>query len=635
MIKKLSVSNWKGITGSFDLSAATMFTGPNGSGKSAMLEAIVVALSGYTDLGNKPAYTMQLASGAQCEITIESNDGHILSRSFTTTAKGVTAQVIRLDGMIIKQADLVLPASMSVPVEAIHPAEFLAMSGDKRAAFLFGKIETAKTADIIDTKTLPAIVSILGMKDGKSAGDLLPLFATALSETKKEIERAVANIQKLTGAAGDLPAGTIDEWQKKLTDIDAQLETLVKEQAQSGERDKGIAARAKRISEIESRLSQAVGHVEESEKKIADVTAKINALGALPANADQSDTTVIRSSIKTREARATEIAVTSRDIRARLKQITDHGKCPTCGTVADNLGPIIDEWDILLCNLDMEAEAVAGEIATLVAEMARRENEAKSVELRDRLQLDRRVTETALKSYRSYRDEQQSDLAKAKAETKQSDTDPGKAKALADTIEALRAQKETARAAVKAITGANAVIQQRSASEEDRRRFEARKAMTEAAIAHCKQARDQALTKMSGAIGAPFSKSVSSAFKGCMSFFQVVGDDGKPAVDFGIVRDGRRVSFDTMSGGERLVVLVALQAAIQIAATGKAKLCLVEMAEADLQRVIGVAAAVESIGFEQAVLASCHVAAFEAIDIGYAAVDMTAARGGADKAVAS
>lgn len=632
MIKRVSVSNWKGINTAFELTKLSMLTGPNGSGKSAILEAIAVGLTGYTALGKRPGDTMQLASGKSCEITIESDDGHILTRRFAVTGNTVS-QMITVDGQVVKASDLVVPESLRIPVEAIHPAEFLAMSGDKRAQYLFGKIE-AGGGEVVTPDALPALVSVLGRKDGIPAGEAYDLLTAALSDNRKEIERAVANIQKLTGASDNLPAGTLEEHTKKLAEIDAQLEQLAKERATIDERTRAGRSAAERIEACRKELQQAEARAKSATDECASTQAQIAELGSLPDIFDDSVIARLRDMISERMRLVTVRKMTAANLKEKLEAITKHGQCPTCGCKAEALAGSIDDWDILLAQTEIEIDRYDGEAAALRIDLEQAEAKKKAVEKRDALALKLRVATDALKTYQRFAGQRADELEQLKKSAGPSDQANELAAIDAKIAEARKAKSDE-QSAVKALQAANSLRVQRSQSDEDRKRHEAKKAVIEDAIAKVKAIRDQALIKASTKISEPFSKAVAAAFPGCCGWFQAVADDGKPSVDFGIISAGRRVSFDTMSGGERIVIIVALMAAVQIASTGSAKLAVVELAEADLKRVIGVASAIQSIGFGQAVLASCHVRADEAMDIGYTPVDMTGRRGEVEKAVAA
>ena len=66
------------------------------------------------------------------------------------------------------------------------------------------------------------------------------------------------------------------------------------------------------------------------------------------------------------------------------------------------------------------------------------------------------------------------------------------------------------------------------------------------------------------------------------------------------------ISFDTLSGGEKTIMLAALVACIQKLKTGKVGIGLFELAEADSKSVKALLGAIEAIGYEQVVIASCH-----------------------------
>lgn len=81
---------------------------------------------------------------------------------------------------------------------------------------------------------------------------------------------------------------------------------------------------------------------------------------------------------------------------------------------------------------------------------------------------------------------------------------------------------------------------------------------------------------------------------------------GSPNFSFGIVKEGRKISFETMSGGEKTILATALIACLQKCKNDNIKIGFFELAEADENSFKAVITASEKLGYEQVFIASCH-----------------------------
>jgi len=79
---KLTISNVKGLSATQELSGRDIFIGPNGSGKSTRLESFLFALLGYIPgKGKELSDTYKLCSGEELSATIETDTGFIATRT--------------------------------------------------------------------------------------------------------------------------------------------------------------------------------------------------------------------------------------------------------------------------------------------------------------------------------------------------------------------------------------------------------------------------------------------------------------------------------------------------------------------------------------------------------------------------
>lgn len=618
MITKLHVRNWQGMTGSFDLAPMNILTGPNGSGKSAVIKAIQVALTGFTDLGKKPAAVLALASDKATEISIEDDAGNILTRKFERKGPG-GSQAITLNGAPVKEADLVLPAGLSFPVEGIHPAEFLALSGDRRAAWLFGQVGGAVAMD-------PAELAPLTLKYFAAPMDpaeLLEKMGEDMKSSKAELERCVANIQRMTGTASDLPAGTMLEWEEKLKTAQTDLAQAIAEKAKNDERGTLAASRMSNINHLRTQ-------VEAGEKKIVETRARIDELGKQitpPPAGDQADRAAVEK-IRAEQNAVVESYGAARaravSLRERIKALTEKGECPTCGSPVECLQSAIDEWDLEASNAEADAETAQARSQELAAKISQAmkaiDASQRNKELTDRIKMDRE----ALASYEKTMARLREDLKKAEASI--GDGEAADPSILAARIEGATQRRDECQAALRKFQAHAALADNRSKAEQDRQRLAQHIANLKDAQKAVKAFRDEALEKMTEKVIPPFHAAASKAF-GSPAFLRIVGDNGKPEVDFGIVVGSREVSFETLSGGEKTVLLAALVAALQTAKMGAPTLALLELAEADDNRLDAVAEACKAIGFRQVIAATCHPVDISSPKLGgWKVLDMAEAR---------
>lgn len=623
MIAKIHLRGWKGITGTFPLSARTILAGPNGSGKTALLDALAVALTGYTGLGKKNSATCQLASGIGgmklCEIGIEDAEGNLLTTAFSQRGQSAS-MTLTFNGKEIKDR-AELPESMRIACESIHPAEFLALSGDKRAAFLFGTMGDAAPANItpdqIDAK-FPWFVGPL------PASSVLDNLAKALKSQNEELDRCVANLQRLTGTTIGLPAGTLAEWKQRFDAATQQVEDLVSRESARGERSKTSGLSAQVLERARAEAANARAKIAKTNEAITTATGLMSAM--VHARPDDGTIQRARDAIEKlqRDAFAAEARAT--ELNKMLAAFQENGKCPTCGS-CENVSDLTERWELESMAKSAEVAAAADEIGLIRQKIAEAEAGAKQFQRREELERQIKIDREAVKSYERYLAEQEEIATKAEADIAAggaaSDTS---ADVLQAQLAGARAARSEAQRAVEAFQKSAGVLEQKAKAEQDRQACEDRILEIKGAVEQAKKLRDAALAGVSDKIAAPFAVAVSRGFPDAEAWFEVVGANGKPEVDFGIVRQGRRIGFDTMSGGERLVILAALVAAIQIATRGKPALFLCEAAEADGLRADAIRQVVDAIGFEQVIYADCHQEGD--VPAGYSVVDMGASREG-------
>lgn len=594
MITSVSIKGFKTGEGKTELTERNILVGPNGSGKSTILEAIQLGLTGYTKQGKKPSSTLQFSSGDDLEVTI-SDGTNFLARKFEKKGPGGAMTVI-LNGEVIKDASGI-PETLRFPVEAVHPEEFLALSGDKRAEWLFqamgGGVDQI-TPDQITPASFP------WFEKPMSATALLEKLADELSSNKKEIARCKANLQLMMG--GELlPVGAQKEWEERLKSIDAGLSIAEKELSAEQEREKlGESRHTLRLS-LEEQLRKADAKIQETEEEIDRLSGILKKEVRVPPRTPAAYAEDI-SKLENRVAVLKEQATT---LRKQAEMISTLGSCPTCGTKAENLDGVLSEWDRLATCKEGEIEEAEENLFFLRADKEAAVTATEEAKTVQDASLDVKVLKDSLKSYKKSREGIENELIRVNNVGGNAAIDQT---ALLARVEGLKTQQNECRANLKAHYEATSIKKQRAKANDDLSKLSAIETTLKNATGTAKNFRDESLEGMTSKLQSPFDKAAQQAF-GCKSFFRILSNKGKPEVDFGIVQNEREISFDTLSGGERIVILIALVAAVQIAKGGVPRLAMVEMAEADDTRCESVFGVCGNIGFEQVVLATCHTPA--------------------------
>jgi chromosome segregation ATPase len=595
MIQSICLRNWKGLTGTFSFPGPiTALIGQNGSGKTAILEAIQVGLTGYTALGKLPKAVLSLASDKVAEITIEDSAGNLLTRKFERSGSG-GKQTITLNGEPVMEKDLVLPPEMRIPVEGVHPGEFLAMSGDKRAEWLFRAIGDDVTK--VEPGQFPA--SPEWFTEPMAANDLVEKIKAEVKTTKNELDRNIALIQKLTGDAGNLPAGTRNEWETKLVESEKEYTSAVQAQAGNAERLKLAGSKAEHRNRLAANIKNCEDKIATTGQQIKSLQAAIQGFPSGPLVVDIPEA---RKEYMVCLGTASEARSRVKELRHRI-ELMSKGHCPTCGTPAANLSGAIDEWDMEATALELDAEDSEAKAKELTEAINRAEKITLANEKRTSINNEIRVYQDALKAYRSSLEKYQAEQADLDKDT--GDSEANAPEILAARVDGAKTRRDEARQAVDAFKAVEATRGARSKAESDRQKLEQQLADLKDLQKEVKAYADKALDGLTAKISGPLQTATMAAF-GEPAFLEIIGANGKPTVDFGIKSGSFRISFDTMSGGERCVILAALVASLQLATIGRPRLLLAELAEADQKRMAAVVTAIRAIGFEQAILATCH-----------------------------
>ncbi|MBF0410950.1 MAG: AAA family ATPase [Candidatus Riflebacteria bacterium] len=590
MISKIHLRNVKGITGSFELGKITNIFGPNGSGKSAILEAIKIGLTGFTDLGKTAGKTFQHSSEETMEITLESDDGQTLTRRFEKSSTGAK-QTISLNGKVISEKELILPESLSFPVESIHTGEFLNLSGDKRADFIFSALPSKFNS--ISPEQIEQKFSFF--KTETNFSDLLSILKEKRSEKEKEIKLCLANIQKLTGEMGESPSGNLSEWEEKKKKACIDLEKIVSEISSNHEKSKLSGKKAEQIARLRKTISDADVKILNSEKKIQMLINSIKEIEHYKSSKE------LQIEINAISRKIAEESITKTDLEKKVKILNEKGCCPFCDALASNLENSIDSWELKIFNLSTSIDENKAIFADLDSKM-QKATEAEKAEQQNVINSNSlKCEKEALKFYQEAQIKAQNELEEINSDNEET---PVSIEILQGQADGLRIQISEAENNIKKFVAIQSVRNRKSESEKERMILENDLNSIEEAIKRVKSIRDEKLTSITKGLRKSFDIMVFEAFKK-NAFLRLVNNE-KPCFEFGFIRNNKEISFDTLSGGERSVMMAALVSCLQIVKSKKIGVGLFELAEADSSSFQGLIKGANEIGFEQVIVASCH-----------------------------
>lgn len=185
-ISSVELTNFKGITGTFQLSERTLLTGQNGSGKSAILQGIAFVATGATVIGrtNEAAATM-FRGGEGC-VTLNLDDGSSLGRG-VLKSDGYS-QVIYVNGRAMPKlkGEAAILSKLGDFAPQFDLRSFLGLKAEARRTFVLDLLSASMPAT--PATEFWAGLALEGVAAQKFQMDLLkraskPITADVLSET--------------------------------------------------------------------------------------------------------------------------------------------------------------------------------------------------------------------------------------------------------------------------------------------------------------------------------------------------------------------------------------------------------------------------------------------------------------------
>lgn len=376
-ITEINVTGFKGLTCTTPVNRLNLFAGPNGAGKTAHLLAPQFAITGSTVLGKTLDDTYQLSSQSRgCSVGLKLSDGFGFSRGITKDHHaGKLSSFIDIPGresLGLKDADSLIGERLGRFAPMFDVAEFLALSPDKRRAFLLDLCARKRGGAAVDAKDLTyrAAMLFLAAPDELGPGTvetfvterfglkpelihtaemrakavetiidekLAPDRAAALRELLKEIEaqikgemseaigsaiehvRQSANVAKRESDRGYEAARELSARKAQATAIAGDVEEM---KARRAALETELQAAIQKVGQAQGRESADKSlrdSIESLDRQIGELQAKVRQLEALPAQpTDEADRLEIEAAgIDVSRAKLEELRDFERDLMSR------------------------------------------------------------------------------------------------------------------------------------------------------------------------------------------------------------------------------------------------------------------------------------------------------------------------------
>lgn len=294
-IQKLTISNFKGFSGSWDLAPVTLITGANFSHKTTIPLALRLGLAGYLPppIGQKKVYSLagNPEGQGQMEIGLMLSAGRKVSWKWKKDAEGK----VSTEGGI--GADIAMPELM------LDPRLFFAKTATEQVQTIFSVCEigpedfSADTMKMVmnnEIRSQKILDEIFAWIESKPVKRIPVWMAEHVDWLKLQAKTAAEDQKKLSGAFQAFPKGgpAVKDVSKQLSDARAQLFDLQKGVSHSGLREKHdlLAEQLKpygspewytaEIAKLETEISKAAyepDEIEEAQESLVELTTAASA----------------------------------------------------------------------------------------------------------------------------------------------------------------------------------------------------------------------------------------------------------------------------------------------------------------------------------------------------------------------
>jgi hypothetical protein len=336
-ISQVTIRNFKGRNGSFDLAPVNVITGDNFAGKSAIPLAVRLALTGYlpAPIGKENRSIFEALAGDPLDPGVL-EVGFEISQDPLESMTGFLRWTKNEKGTVSREG--AVPGSAALPAILCEPRVFFAMSGPERVRAVFDACPDAK----IDTNALAGQIGEIMASPAKTRDELVQwifeqiTFAFSKDRTdqvasemlnevlKTELKRAKDQEKMKTGAVqgASAPAGVVP------TDHAAEI-------AEAEETEKGVKANLAHLERIAAQLVEA-GEIPEKIKNLKEELASL--AGSAPRIDAQLPLQITQAeqALKGTIERMLESAEMVRRW-TRAYDAVKVGKCPTCGCEGEEI----------------------------------------------------------------------------------------------------------------------------------------------------------------------------------------------------------------------------------------------------------------------------------------------------------
>lgn len=361
-LARLRLHNFKGKQSEWAIAPKMLLVGPNGAGKSAVLQAVMVGILGYEPrLGRTPASVVQLASGREMSVEIETDAKFILHRTFKLSRGAVSTSVWvsphqgekNLADAHRRIAEEVGDFAVSFDLNA-----FLSLSDAKKRAFLFGLSPTKglgweKThlkSRLIQSVRAPVSSLTLHAWIDKAFAlwteghDLQSNFDRMLIYLKKEF--SLWSLRKKEGVAAArqmlhtrnqepfIPSEATRTTQREIEEIQERIILIREELAKDEARRKSAEARGREIEGLRARLTEweaTAASVEKIQEQIAELRSRTFDRAPMQQERHQVEqaTAALFSEIEQEEKRLNALKIALEVEKKGLDRAESiHGICP-------------------------------------------------------------------------------------------------------------------------------------------------------------------------------------------------------------------------------------------------------------------------------------------------------------------
>lgn len=671
-IRNLRCTNWKSLNCDEAVGKLNLLTGPNGSGKSARLSAIQFAVTGTTELGDRPTASIGYCSGDSCEVGLTLDDGFEWSRILEQKGTSVSQRVL-VNGKQTRIEDAT--ARIYEETGTFAPmwdiGKFLSLSDDKRRQFILDLCASSLSS----SQPLTAKIRIAWMKEFVGEGALGIICETALVKSLDQLDDSEAKEleDKILGRVQEGEREAHEKLCKQIfkargsddaTTLTAYLEAANRIKNDTRKEIKDLEASAKKLAQQRTEIEVPSGKLEDLKfdlnklrsmrddvvSKISSESTRSSLIESLRDSIARGEAELEDNEKELRLAREVDVNEIIESVNLLEKQIETgelylrqeidrenavsqiNREIAMLRSTLETLDPWIEVRNISKSLLDEYPDNFKVRmIVTLAAKQVDNHGGDSLQEAINRLTKERQEHEDALKikkwtreAIEEAREEMRSlKVNAAVAESRASEwaeaVESCKKQlranrkqlddllAIEGTVEVPELQKqkeslekhiETASQRVEAKIRAQ---QNESSIQESILRKENLECELEASkklISAIKSVRDEVMDALCRPVLDRLRNFLSVGMVGCEPYCEVADPKGKSVFDIGIIRDGKRISNRTLSGGEGAIFCAGLAYAMTAIASCPLKVLLLEAAELDTASTNRVLDALEHVAPE-------------------------------------